>query len=275
MTERERKHSGDLAPRMLLAASAAGALSAAALSGIGLAGSLIGAAIAPLIVTFAREFVLRVWERAPRVRGGGSRPQGTDAIALNLAPEATRRFRAPRDTERGGGSARTGPSWWRLVRWRRVIATAALATGMVIGAYTLTELLVGGSVLDDRRTTFFTAAPAPRASDAPHTPASAAPSATPPSAGGLEGAPASPETPTTTVTTTVPVPVPVPAPTPADRAGATPGAEPSGGATEPSTTEPSTTDPSASGPPDQPATDPVNQQVEGGGPSTGTVASPP
>ncbi|HMM49458.1 MAG TPA: hypothetical protein PKE32_07600 [Miltoncostaeaceae bacterium] len=263
MTERERKHSGDLAPRMLLAASAAGALSAAALSGIGLAGSLIGAAIAPLIVTFAREFVLRVWERAPRVRGGGSRSQGTDAIALDLTPEATRRFRAPRGTERGGGSARTGPSWWRLVRWRRVIATAALATGMVIGAYTVTELLVGGSVLGDRRTTFFTAAPAPRASDAPHTPASAAPSATPPPADGSEGTPASPET----ATTTVPVPVPAPAP---DRAGATPRAEPSGGATEPSTTEPST-----SGPSDQPATDPANQPVEGGGPSTGTVASPP
>ncbi|MFP5452119.1 MAG: hypothetical protein ACLGG9_10290, partial [Thermoleophilia bacterium] len=68
MPDEPRQKSGDLAPRTLLAASVAGALATAAISGAGLAGSLIGGAAFPVIITLARELMLRAVDRAPRPR---------------------------------------------------------------------------------------------------------------------------------------------------------------------------------------------------------------
>lgn len=124
-----RQKSGDLAPRTLIAASVAGALATAAISGAGLAGSLIGGAAFPVIIALARELVLRAVDRAPR------------------------RVATP------GGMIRR-PERRPEIRWRRVAVTAGAAVAIVVSAYTVAEVFLGESVVSERRTTFFSGSPA-------------------------------------------------------------------------------------------------------------------
>lgn len=220
MPEKKEKPSADLSLKTMLAASTAGAIATAAVSGAGIAGTLLGGAVFPVLITLAREMVLRAADRAATVATkpvtAGDREPSPEG---EIGPQATA---APPPGESGpepevvpAGPAR--PLMQR-VRWRRVAVTGGAAVALVVGVFTAGDLVLGESPVADRSSTFFArdAAPATTTPDPTPEPADpAAPALT-------ETEPAEPVPPATTTapeeTTTAPdateaEPVPPPAET--------------------------------------------------------------
>ena len=206
LAEKETRPRGDLAPRTLIAAAVAGGVATASMSQLGLAGSLIGGAVTPIVVIVAREFVLRAADRVPQqlprrngapVGGDDAPSNGADPVRPAGASPSTPRFRAPDTRTRRA----------RRLGWRGAAVTAATAIAIVVGAFTLPELITGESLVTDRRSTFFdrgSAATTPTTTEPPTTPTTTDPAATVPD---TRTAPP----PATTVTETLPTPVPAPA----------------------------------------------------------------
>lgn len=153
--EPKKKATGDLSVTTMLAASTAGAVATAAVSGVGIAGTLLGGAVFPVLLTIAREMVLRAADRAREVA------------------EATRPVTVEGDHGRARGSAapppgESGPepavverperrSLLRRVRWRAVAVTGGAAVALVVGVFTVGDLVLGESPVADRGSTFFAA----------------------------------------------------------------------------------------------------------------------
>lgn len=111
----------DLSPLTLGLASLASVVATVLVSRFGLAGTLAGAALAPVVIAVVRELGRRPVERVVRL------PSGARTVVR----------RAPR------------------VRPRAVALTAGLAFAAAVTAITVPDVIAGTSVVSDRPTTFF------------------------------------------------------------------------------------------------------------------------
>jgi cytoskeletal protein RodZ len=177
MSSREgdrRRPSSDLSPLTLGLASVGSAVAALLIGRFGLAGTVVGAALTPVVITLVRELGKRPVERVVHL------PSGRSALA-ELRPR---------------------------IRWRLVAATSAAAFAVAVAALTLPELLRGESVVADRPTTFFSTNRGEGGGPAEEAPP-AAPERTPP-----EDPSAPPPTETEPPPTTTAPPATEPAPVP-------------------------------------------------------------
>lgn len=134
-------HRPDLSAGNLLPAALGGVAAALLVSGFGIAGSLVGAALAPVAYLVIKEIT-----RGPTER----------AVAKGRSPRRDPHAWGPADDESGSTSA--SPSrrgYRRRRRWPYVAAPAALAFVIAVGVVTVPELLGGSSLTGERRTTFF------------------------------------------------------------------------------------------------------------------------
>ena len=132
-----------LAPLTLVAAGVASAVMTVVIARFGLAGTILGAAVAPVLVALVGEGVRRP---AERVRSGTT-------SFVTRAPREPRRPRFSLDR----------------VSWRRVAAIGVLSFAAVVAAFTVFDLTRGESPVSERGTTFFT----PRSGDGGEEPAPA------------------------------------------------------------------------------------------------------
>jgi hypothetical protein len=169
----------DLSPVTLGLASLGSVAATVLVSRFGIAGTLTGAALAPVVVAVVREMGRRPVERVARL------PSGARAL--------TRR--------------RPG------IRWPLVGTTAAVAFAVAVAAFTVPDLIAGESVVSERPTTFFSPGDGGDGSGAPAGDTGRE-ARTTPEAGTTGTAPTAPTTPTATApvpappgaTTTVPAP---------------------------------------------------------------------
>jgi hypothetical protein len=125
-----------ISPGALALAALASAVATLLIGRFGLTGTVIGAALTPVLVALVSEAA-----RRPARRLGGT---------------AASRRAATRDrvgATRYGGEARRLAR--RQISWRRVLATGLGAFALVVAAFTFADLGLGDSVASDRRTTFF------------------------------------------------------------------------------------------------------------------------
>jgi hypothetical protein len=113
--------SAGLSPVTLGLASLGSVVATVLVSQFGLAGTILGAALAPVVVTVVAELARRPVERVARM------PSGARAIV-------SRRAR---------------------VRWKLVGLTSAAAFAVAVAFFTVPDLIAGDSVVSDRPTTFF------------------------------------------------------------------------------------------------------------------------
>ena len=121
-----------------LALASFGSLAATFLLGrLGFAGTLVGAALTPILIVLAQELVRRPIRRVRET-----------TIAVVETPAAAAR---PRRL-----SVRYQLAWLaRLVSWRSVLVTGGLAFAIVVAVFTVADLAAGDSVVADRPSTFF------------------------------------------------------------------------------------------------------------------------
>jgi hypothetical protein len=120
-----------LSPSTLVLASLGSLVATFALGRLGLAGTLAGAAVAPVLVALSQEVSRRSARRAARA----------GSTVVSRAGD----FRGTGERLRGLLDA---------VRWRRVAVTGAAAFGLVVAAVTVADLLLGESVASGRERTF-------------------------------------------------------------------------------------------------------------------------
>lgn len=118
----------------------------------GLEGTIVGAALSPVLVALVAEAVRRP-AQGIRSRAGGVQPRPRTARPARTVYKVERRPRLGFDR----------------VSWRRVLLTGAAAFALVVTAVTLADIGLGNSVASDRDTTFFgradTARPKPPADE--------------------------------------------------------------------------------------------------------------
>lgn len=203
----------DISPLTLGLAAAGSVAATVAVARFGLAGSLVGAALAPVIVSLVKELGRKPLEGAASI-GAAARRAGDGADR--------RRAGTPGPGRRPGDPApitihRT-PRSLRRVRWGAVAVTSTVAFAVAIAAFTVPDLLNGSSIVSGRDTTFFD-----QRDPGPSEPASA------PADDAEEPAPDETETTTETDTQTVTVPEEAPTTTePAPEGPVTPDAAPEG-----------------------------------------------
>lgn len=180
-----------LAPLTLVAAGVASAVTTVVIARFGLAGTILGAALAPVLVALVGEGVRRP---AERVRSG------TTSV-VTRAPREPRRPRFSLDR----------------VSWRRVGAIGVVSFAAVVAAFTVFDLTRGESPVSERGTTFFT----PR-SDGGEEPAPA------PAGPGEQETPPAPPPPSTDTQPPPTVTEPPPPPTTTEPAPPTETAPPAG-----------------------------------------------
>jgi hypothetical protein len=205
---RHRSSSG-LNPMTVALASLGSVVATALVSGFGLAGTLAGAALAPVVVSLVGEIGRRPVERVVRL------PSGARALVE----------RRPR------------------VRPRVVALTAAAGFAIAVGVVTLPDLIAGESVVSERPTTFFSdgggsgGSGAPAQGDGrtePEMRTETAPAVTAPEDPATTTAPATEPPPATTAPPVTPAPV---APAPVTPAPAPPPAAPPADPAAPATTD--------------------------------------
>jgi hypothetical protein len=219
----DRKDSG-VGPKTLIVASLASVTSALVVSHIWGPGTLVGAAVTPIIVTLVSEVLQR-----PR------------RVITTVRPRASRRFDPVAEGRRGLDEGDLDAAWAvaageeparsvhraRTRRVPRAAVRAALVTGLVafvIAGLVLTgsELVFGGSAVSgaDRRTTFFGGAGTPaKTKTTPDTKTTTGTTTTDTTTTGTTTTTDTTTTPTTTepaptTTTTAPPPVTTTAPAP-------------------------------------------------------------
>lgn len=185
------QRSSRLNPVTVAMASMGSVVATALVSGFGLAGTLMGAALAPVVVSLVGEIGRRPVERVVRL------PSGARALVE----------RRPH------------------VRPRVVAATAAAGFVIAVAFFTLPDLIAGESVVSERPTTFFSRSDGGGGSGAPaeeeretesEMRTETAPAVTAPEDPSTTTAPTTTEPPP--ATTAPPAPTPAPAPAPADPA---------------------------------------------------------
>ncbi|MDX6645707.1 MAG: hypothetical protein QOK40_1434, partial [Miltoncostaeaceae bacterium] len=158
--------SSELSLEALAIASVASLVATIVLSRFGLAGTLTGAALTPVIVTVVKELAGRPARRIVRPLTDEAsrlvnRPSGAPQPSAEPPPQPAAAveerpvFREP---------------WWTRVRWKTTLAVAALAFAICVAFFTLPELLLGQSLTSDRGSTFFSEGPQSPQPPAPTTP---------------------------------------------------------------------------------------------------------
>ncbi len=152
-----RERSGGISLQTLLIASVAAAAASYVVSRVWGAGTIVGAAATPVIVAFVAEFlhkpvqtVSATAKRVPVVqRGPAVRSDGTPEERTRVAPDGRPREQVP-PLDPGyvatveadeGAPTRARP------RWGLVLATGAAAFAIVVGVFTIPELVAGKSIL--------------------------------------------------------------------------------------------------------------------------------
>lgn len=120
-----------IAPATLVAAAVASAVTTTVIARFGLAGTIIGASLAPVLVALVAEGVRRP---AEHVRSR------TTSFVSQRPPVERRRLRFSLDR----------------VSWRRVAAIGGAAFAVVVIGFTLFDLTGGESPVSERGSTFFT-----------------------------------------------------------------------------------------------------------------------
>jgi hypothetical protein len=226
-----REQSGGLSVTTLLIASGSAAAAAVIVPLFWERGSLVAAAITPVIVTLVSEALKKpvekvqtvgVWRRTPQgtaVRQPGGRDfevHDPEEERLEVAPEQPDDPFGLREPERGGFFTRR--------RVALAVVTGALAFGIAAVVVTASELAIfGDSVSREHRTTFFggkskkaTPTPTPTATPTASPEESPTPTPTPTESPTETPTPSVTETPTPSVTPEAATPEPgaTPAPTP-------------------------------------------------------------
>lgn len=128
------RRSSDLAPSALAVAAFASVVATSVIGRFGLTGTVLGAALLPVLITIVRE--------------------------LGKAPaERMTRIRVPRP-----GGRRLG---LRRPRWGVVATTSAAAFAIAVAVFTIPDLITGQSVVSDRPSTFFSRGAGGAAGDGP------------------------------------------------------------------------------------------------------------
>ena len=138
--DRRERRSSEISPANLALASFGSLVATFLLARLGIAGTLIGAALTPILITLAQELVRRPIRRVRQ-----------KATAVVDTPGA-----APRDRPSIG--SRVG-RLARLVSWRSVLVTSGLAFAIVVAVFTIADFAAGDSVVADRPSTFFPSRP--------------------------------------------------------------------------------------------------------------------
>ncbi|MDQ3891085.1 MAG: hypothetical protein M3312_11135 [Actinomycetota bacterium] len=135
--DRRERRASEISPSSLALASF-GSLAATFLLGrLGFAGTLVGAALTPILIVLAQELVRRPVRRV--------RETTIAVVETPVALPRPRRF-----------SVRSQLAWLaRLVSWRSVLVTGALAFAIVVAVFTVADIAAGDSVVADRPSTFF------------------------------------------------------------------------------------------------------------------------
>jgi hypothetical protein len=135
--EERSEQSSEISPAKLALAAFGSLVATYVLGQLGFAGTLVGAALAPVIIALSQELVRRP---ARRVRGARiAVVRGSPAVPRERRLSFRSRLR------------------WRadVIPWRSVLITAGLAFAIVVGVFTVADLAVGRSVVADRPKTFF------------------------------------------------------------------------------------------------------------------------
>ena len=127
--------SPEVSPGALALAALASAVATLVIARFGLAGTVIGAALMPVLVALVGEAARRPARRLTRV--------GPKRRARQVRRDPPLHRRAVRALER------------REFSWRRVLVTGLGGFVLVVAAFTIADLGLGDSVASDRRTTFF------------------------------------------------------------------------------------------------------------------------
>lgn len=149
MADRAAERTSELNLVTLGLAALASVIATVGVARLGLAGSILGAALAPVIITLVKEYgrkpitgvaaIGQAARKAGRARPAEARPPVTP---LGAEPAPITIHRTPRH---------------RLarVRWGRVIVTSAIAFVVAVGVFTIPDLIAGQSIVSGRDTTFF------------------------------------------------------------------------------------------------------------------------
>ncbi|MEA2298371.1 MAG: hypothetical protein QOF77_1307 [Solirubrobacteraceae bacterium] len=159
---------GGISLQTLLVAAGASAVASFTVSHLWGAGTVLSAALTPVLVALASEFLRRPVEHvsATAQRVTPARPiPGAPGRAAQAEPPAARPAPPPApDDWAPVNYGEPRPAGWRP-RWRLVLLTGLLAFAIVVGVYTVPELLVGHSISGaSGSTTLFSgpSAPAPQ-----------------------------------------------------------------------------------------------------------------
>lgn len=170
MADPDRKGGGGLSTRTLAIASAASLTAAIVTSRLFPPGTIYMAALTPVIVAAVSEMLNRPVDRVAQLREqrrtlvmeAARAPRGEEAAALRGAPEFALGAGAEDElTVSGNGTGesppmrihgRTRPRYLHPKVW---LVTGALAFLIAVAAVTLPELVFGGAVANNHRTTIF------------------------------------------------------------------------------------------------------------------------
>jgi hypothetical protein len=166
----DRNGGGGLSVRTLAIASAASLTAAVVVSRLFPPGTIYASAVTPVIVAAVSEILSRPADRVSELRRqrrtmimeASRAPQGEEAGALRGAPD----FAQGADAEEelavsGNGTGETpqvrihGRTRSRVLHPRVWIATGLAAFAIAVAVVTLPELIFGGAVANDHRTTIF------------------------------------------------------------------------------------------------------------------------
>ena len=138
-----RETRAGISPQTLIIASVASAAASFTVARLWGPGTLAGAAAAPVIVALVAEFLRR--------------PVRTVAATAKRVPTARHPDTRPRPDPRPHPDGRPQPhTTRRRPRWRAAVATGLLSFAIVVGVFTVPDLLAGHSITGNgRQTTFF------------------------------------------------------------------------------------------------------------------------
>jgi hypothetical protein len=170
VAERSSQRGGEgLSLQTLVIAAVAAGIAAVVTSYFWQRGTLISAALTPVIVAVVSEMLKRPAQTVRRAARSArtatpARPEVPLAHGAGAGPPSEGRSRelpAPREPAAAGMSeykvyrSETTRPRFRRIHWKIVLATAGIAFVIAVGALTLPELLFGSSVNGSDSTTFF------------------------------------------------------------------------------------------------------------------------
>ncbi|MDQ3894264.1 MAG: hypothetical protein M3292_06320, partial [Actinomycetota bacterium] len=142
MSDRPERRSSEISLGNLALASFGSLVATFLIGRLGVAGTLIGAALTPVLIALAQELVRRPGRRVRETTAGAV----TKPVAAVAKPLASRR-------ERGLSIRSRLAQLGQRVSWRSVLLTGGLAFAIAVAVYTIADVAAGDSVVADRPST--------------------------------------------------------------------------------------------------------------------------